>query len=293
MLTYYLFRLAAFICPRLPPRVGYWLFARAGDVAFALTAKKQTTYFFNLRRVLGNTASPTQTNAIARRAFQNLAKNYYDLFSAHGMTKEKIRAQLAAVHGFEHITEALQAGKGVVAGSAHFGAWDLFINLTAIHLNTHVVVPNERLQPPQLFEFILQLRNSQGIEMVPLDVAPRALIKALRAGQIAGLAFDRDLTQTGPYVMFFDHSARMPDGAVQLALKYNVPVVMGFSVRQPDNRSIVYIEPPLWFEKTGDLERDIHTGVQRMAQVMEKYIRQYPDQWLMFQKIWEMEISNS
>jgi lauroyl/myristoyl acyltransferase len=41
------------------------------------------------------------------------------------------------------------------------------------------------------------------------------------------------------------------------------------------------------FERTGDSERDIHDGVQKLAAIMEKYIRQYPDQWLMFQKIWE------
>jgi KDO2-lipid IV(A) lauroyltransferase len=58
-------------------------------------------------------------------------------------------------------------------------------------------------------------------------------------------------------------------------------------VRQPDNRSVVYVEPALVFEKTGDMARDIQAGVQQIANVLEKYIRQYPDQWLMFQKIWE------
>ena len=88
-------------------------------------------------------------------------------------------------------------------------------------------------------------------------------------------------------VNFFGQPARMPDGPVQLALKFGVPVLIGFSVRQPDNRSIVYIEPAVTFEETGDSERDIHDGVQKLAAIMEKYIRQYPDQWLMFQKIWE------
>jgi lauroyl/myristoyl acyltransferase len=35
------------------------------------------------------------------------------------------------------------------------------------------------------------------------------------------------------------------------------------------------------------MQRDIKAGVQKMARVMEKYIRQYPDQWLMFQPIWD------
>jgi lauroyl/myristoyl acyltransferase len=287
MLTYYLFRFAGFVCPLLPTRFGYWLFTQFGDLAYFFTAKNQTTYFKNLRNVLGEDASPDQMHTVARRAFQNLLKNYYDLFHWHRMTKDQVRAQLVALYGFEHVESTMKQGKGCIAGSAHFGAWDLFINLTAAYLDAHVVLPNERFKPEKLFQYILSLRTSQGIEMVPLDIAPRALIKALRAGQVAGLAFDRDITQTGPMVSFFGQPARMPDGPVQLALKFGVPVLIGFSVRQPDNRSIVYIEPAVTFERTGDSERDIHDGVQKLASIMEKYIRQYPDQWLMFQKIWE------
>ena len=286
-MTYYLFRFAGWLCPRLSTRLGYWLFARLGDLMFLVTAKKQTTYFSNLRHVLGDDAPPAQINAIARRAFQNLLKNYFDLLRGHRLSKEAIRAELTDVHGMEHLENAMQQGKGLIAGSAHFGAWDLFIHLAATYLNAHVVVPNERLEPEKLFQYILDLRKSQGIEMVPLDVAPRALIKALRTGQIAGLAYDRDITKTGPVVNFFGKPAQMPDGAVQLALKFGAPVVIAFSVRCPDNRSEVFIEPPLEFVKTGDAQRDIREGVQRIANVMEKYIRQYPDQWLMFQKIWD------
>jgi len=286
-MTYYLFRFAGWLCPRLPTRFGYWLFARLGDLMFFFTAKEQTTYFYNLQCVLGDDARPAQMNAVARRAFQNLLKNYFDLFRWHGISKEEIRTQLAGLHGFEHIENALKQGKGVIAGSAHFGAWDLFINLAAAYLDTRFVVPNEHLKPEKFFQYTLNLRASQGIEMVPLDVAPRALIKALHDKQIVGLAFDRDITKTGPFVNFLGRPTQMPDGAVQLALKYGAPVIIAFCVRLPDNRSEVFIEPPLQFAKSGDAQRDLREGVQKLADVMERYIRQYPDQWLMFQKIWD------
>ncbi|MGE5262895.1 MAG: lysophospholipid acyltransferase family protein [Acidobacteriota bacterium] len=286
-MIYYLFRLAGFLCPLVPDRPGYWLCARVGDLVFLLTAKKQRTYFYNLRRVLGEDAPPARVNAVARLGFQNLVKNYFDLFRGHAMTPDKIRAQLAGVEGMEHLQNAMAEGKGVVAGSAHFGSWDMVLQLTAVHLHTEVVVPNERLKPEKLFQYVLALRKSQGIDVVALDVAPRMLIKALKRGHIAGLAFDRDITKTGPVVDFFGKPTQMPDGAVQLSLKYGSPVVIGFSVRQNDNRSYVYIEPPLKFEKTGNLEMDICHGVQQMAAIMERFIRKYPDQWLMFQPFWD------
>ncbi len=286
-MSYYLFRFAGLVCPLLPVRFGYWLFARFGDLVFLLTAKRQRTYFYNLKCVLGAQANPAQSNAIARRAFQNLLKNYFDLFRWHRITKDELLKQLAGLQGFEHLENAMRQGKGVIAGSGHFGAWDLVINLAAVYLETAIIVPNERIEPDRLFQYILALRRSQGIDMIPLDVAPRALIKALRNKQMVGLAYDRDITHTGPVVDFFGKPTQMPDGAVHLSLKFGAPVIIGFSIRQPDNRSTVYIEPPLEFAKTGDSARDIQVGVQRIAAVLEKYIRQYPDQWLMFQKIWD------
>ncbi len=285
-MSYYFFRFAGLVCPLLPARFGYWLFARFGDLVFILTAKRQPIYFYNLRRVLGPDAEPAQVNAIARRAFQNLLKNYFDLFRWHRITKDELRKQLAGLHGFEFLENAIKAGKGVIAGSGHFGAWDLVINLAAVYLETEIVVPNERIKPEKLFQYILALRRQQGIDMVALDGAPRALIKALRDKHVVGLAYDRDITKTGPIVDFFGVPTQMPDGAVQLSLKYGAPVIIGFSVRQPDNRSIVYIEPPLEFVRTTDPANDIQAGVQRIAAVLEKYIRLYPDQWLMFQRIW-------
>ncbi len=286
MLKYYLFRFASFLCPLIPDAVGYWLFARAGDLAYFVAAKNQTIYYFNLRRILGEQASSAELESVARRGFQNLFKNYFDLFRSHRLTRERLEAQLAGVDGMENLQNAIAQNKGVIGGSAHFGTWDMILHLAAIYLQIPIVVPNERLKPEKLNQLILDLRKSQRIEMVPLDVAPRALIKALRGGQMAGIAFDRDVTQTGPVVTFFGQPAKMPDGPVQLSLKFGSPVVIGFSIRQKDNRSYVYIEPPLTFEKTGNPEADICAGVQKMAAIMEKYIRKYPDQWLMFQKIW-------
>lgn len=287
MVAYYLFRLAGLICPLLPGRLGYWLAARAGDLAFYLAGHRFKFYWSNLRRVLGDGAPPELMNSTAQRAFQNLVKNYFDLFRTHGMTPEQIKAQLSDLEGMQYLQQAAVEGRGVVAGSAHFGSWDFLLQVTSVYLKTEIVVPNERLKPEKLSRYVMSLRQSQGIKVVAIDIAPRAIIKAIRSGHIAGLACDRDITRTGPIVQFFGHPARMPSGPAQLALKYGAPVIMGFSVRQPDNKSRVYIEPPIQLAKTGNMEADICAGVQKMASVIEQWVRQYPDQWLVFQKLWE------
>lgn len=285
-MTYYLFRFLKFACPLLPSRFGYWLFARLGDAVYAIIAKPDSIYFQNLRRILGVSASPDLVRTTARRGYQNLLKNYFDLFRAHGINKEKLKKQLAGVEGFEHLEGAMKQGKGVIAGSGHFGAWDMVIHLTGIYLDTKVLVPQEHLKPEKMFQLVMSMRREQGIDVVAVENSPREILRALKAGRIVGLAYDRDITESGQIVNFFGAPARLPDGAVQLALKYNCPVVIGFAVREPDNRARVMIEPPLRFERSGDAARDLRSGVEKIAAIMEKFYRAYPDQWLMFQKIW-------
>jgi KDO2-lipid IV(A) lauroyltransferase len=215
-----------------------------------------------------------------------LLKNYFDLFRAHGINQEKLKKQLASVQGIEHLEGAMKQGKGVIAGSCHFGAWDMVIHLTGIYLDTKVLVPQEHLKPEKMFQLVMSMRREQGIDVVAVENSPREILRALKAGRIVGLAYDRDITESGQVVQFFGAPARLPDGAVQLALKYGCPVIIGFAVREPDNRARVMIEPPLMFERSGDSARDLRAGVEKIAAIMERVFRADPDQWLMFQKLW-------
>lgn len=285
-MSYYLFRLLGLLCPWLPTRFGYWLFARCGDAVYAFSAKPDSIYLKNLARVLGADTSPQQVRATARRGYQNLLKNYFDLFRSHGINKEKLKKQLASVEGFEHLEGAMKQGKGVIAGSCHFGAWDMVIHLTGIYLDTKVLVPQEHLKPEKMFQLVMSLRREQGIDVVAVENSPREILRALKAGRIVGLAYDRDITESGQVVNFFGEPARLPDGAVQLALKYGCPVVIGFAVREPDNRARVMIEPPLMFERSGNSAQDLLAGVGKIAAIMERVFRKNPEQWLMFQKLW-------
>jgi len=274
-MSYWLFRLATALAPLLPPPFGYWLFARAGDLLYLFDASGRARHIKNLKRVFGDDAPRARLNDHTRKAYQNLLKNYFDLFRGHRLTPQQVRAQLADVSGLELLEAALAQGKGVIGGSAHFGNFNLFLHLTAVSLKDRyeIVVPVERIRPARLFEFLKGLRASQGIHIVPVDTASRLLIKTLRAGQIIGLALDFDPTGSGPVVNFFGAPARLPDGAVALSLKYGAPVIAAFIRRMEDNRSAVAIEPPLQFENTGDLARDTLKGVEQVARLLEKWIR--------------------
>lgn len=290
---FYLYRLAVVIAPLIPPRVGYWIAARIGDLAFYANAPARKQYAKNLRRVVPTGTMGREFDTIVRNGFENLVKNYFDLFRGHSMRPKQLDAMIEEIIGMNHLESAFALKRGVLGGASHFGNFDMVIHLVANRFREihEIVVPMEHLKPEKLHEFVLKLRSAQGIEMVAIENAPRAILKALRGGNFVGLAIDRDVTESGTIVNFFGQSARLPDGGVQLALKFNIPFIVAFSRRTKDDRSVITIEPPLWFEKTGNDARDVRAGVEKVAQLMEKWFRAYPSQWLMFIPFWENDKS--
>lgn len=290
-LTFWLYRFVIWFVPLLPERVGYALFAAAGDAAFFFNLGARRAFEKNLAHVLGPDAPRGERERIARHALRNSMKNYYDLFRSHRLTEAQVWAQLEWVTGLEHLDNAIALGKGIAGGSAHFGNFNMFVHLTALHFKHkhEIVVPVERIKPPAVFELLTRQRAAQGIELVPSDTAARLIVKKLRAGAALGLAVDLDPTHTGPIVNFFGAPAQLPDGAAALAVKYNAPLILGFIRRLDNNKCAVTIEPPLELERTGDLAKDTRAAVEKIVARLEFWIRQYPEQWLMFQPVWEQD----
>ncbi|HST04786.1 MAG TPA: hypothetical protein VLQ48_08620, partial [Chloroflexia bacterium] len=53
--------------------------------------------------------------------------------------------------------------------------------------------------------------------------------------------------------------------------------------------SVVMVEPPVELEHTGDRDEDVRVNMQRIAEILERYIIEAPDQWVVLQKIWDKD----
>jgi predicted LPLAT superfamily acyltransferase len=60
-----------------------------------------------------------------------------------------------------------------------------------------------------------------------------------------------------------------------------------FIVRVPDGRYRAIIEEPLSIERTGDRETALRQNVERYVSLLERYVRQHPEQWYCFYPFWD------
>jgi len=284
-LTYYLYRLAGFLVPLVPLRLGYWVAASLGRLFYWLSLGARANVRDNVTHVLGEDASAAEVERVTRETFRYIALNYYDLFRVPTLSPAQIE-RVVKVEGWQNVERALAAGKGLIMVSVHFGNIEIVLHILLFR-GIPVTIPVERVQPEVLFQYICRVRTSKGLRLIPIDGPLLELFRALRRGEIAGLAADRDITQSGVMVDFFGTHARLPDGHVQLALRTGIPIVMGFSQRLPDNNFVARFEPPLELENTDDREHDVRVGLQKVVAIMERYIARHPEQWAITVPIWQ------
>jgi KDO2-lipid IV(A) lauroyltransferase len=282
---YLALRLAALLLPLLPFRVASALASVAGWCAYLLFPIPRRQISRNLSIVLGAPASSPLVRRAARTAFQNDARNWVDTLRIGRIQLEDIeRALEIEPGGWERLVAAHEEGNGVILVTLHLGNYDLVGQLLALR-GYALTVPVEHMRPPALYDFLTRERRSQGINTVPVEQAPRALLRAIRAGEMVAIAGDRAAAGRRVEVQLFGHTAALPRGPVSLARRTGAPVIVACGVRRDGGyRGIVSDQVPI--QRTGDAEADDRENAQRLAGVFEDVISRFPDQWLMFDNPW-------
>ncbi len=283
-ITYFLYRLAGATVPRIPPRLGYPLFAALGGVTHRVNAGARANVRNNLRHILGPQASETQVNRLARATFNYLSYNYYDLFRLPSLSADQVN-QAVSVSGWENVEAALGLGKGVVMTSAHFGNIEVVLYAMLLR-GVAITIPAERIDPPELFEYICNLRMSKGLKLIPVDGPMIDLFRTLRKGGVAGIAGDRNITEEGSEVTFFGHRTVLPDGHVRLAMKTGSPLIMGFSQRLGQDRYQAHFLPHFPIPKEGTEAERLAAGMAYIVHGMESAISAAPEQWTVTVPMW-------
>ncbi len=147
-----------------------------------------------------------------------------------------------------------------------------------------VVLPHKH---KKVSEFFNAQRLSKGVNVMNLGNAARQCLGILKKNYVLALVGDRDFSKNGDMcIEFFGKPAYLPSGPAVFSLKTQAPIIPGFMIRNPDDTFTLKIEKPIEFKGANDKENDTKELMKRYIEVMEKYIRQYPDQWYMFRRFW-------
>lgn len=287
-LLYPAFQIAAFLAGTLPPRFGFWLCSRGGDLAFALLRGRRRITAENFARV--SCLSPTDEAVLGmvRRSFRYHGEYLYETVRLSHQSKEEVLDRVT-VHGKEHLLRALEHGKGVIFVSAHMGNMDLGA-IALAHLTGPMTIAGTALEPRQVMDRLVAQRHAKGLKMSVYASAARDVLMALRHNETVGFLVDVGVRWNGNssvVVDFFGAPAPFPAGLALLALRTGAPIVPGYAVIRPDHGVDTVVLPPMVVAATGDRAADVKACMQQVAHVMEGFVRDNLNQWYMYRPMWD------
>jgi phosphatidylinositol dimannoside acyltransferase len=275
---------AARIVPYVPPQLGYALCHRLGTIS-GPRLPAWPRVLANLETIMPGVAVAEREHA-ARRVIAGLFKNYFDLFRFHTLSPEALE-QTMIIEGAQHVERALARGKGLLVVSPHCGNYTIVFTAVIRRFNTRALLIVERMADPRVHGIMNRMRHMPGIDIEPLGPnAGRAIVRALRQNHIVALGGDRAIAENSVTVNFFGRPTPMPSGPATLALRTRAPLLTAFTNRLPDDRSWVRFDPPLLIDGSGSLQDDICDVTQKIAYIMQAYIRRDPSQWLVADPVW-------
>jgi KDO2-lipid IV(A) lauroyltransferase len=230
--------------------------------------------------------SREQVGQISRRVFQNLGVSFFEIFQMATLSREQVLDRVRLV-GEENLQQALKSKTGLVVVSAHLGSWETGLLFFCGYVQKPILGVVKKIRFAPLNRWVLRLRSRFGIEIVEKKGAMPEMRRMLRKGGVIGLLVDQSRRSEGVEVNFFDHKVTTTPAAAFLAIRCKCPVLPIFCVRDDHGRLTVVANPPLEMRRTGDLRSDVQVNTQIITDIVEKAVRQYPDQWFWVHKRWK------
>jgi KDO2-lipid IV(A) lauroyltransferase len=231
--------------------------------------------------------SPKAREKILRHVFRNLGWQLVEFCRMPRYTAENTRRWIRT-EGLEHYLAASARGRGVLVLTGHLGGWELsgFYHSLMGHPMGMVI---RRLDNRLLDEYVNNIRCMYGNRVLHKDDYARGLLTAMRSGETVGILMDTNMTPPqGVFVRFFGIMACTASGLARVALKTGAAVVPGFLLWEAaEQRYVLHFGPELLFTRSGDHEADILAATQQCNDVLEAWIRRYPDQWLWIHRRWK------
>ncbi len=241
----------------------------------------------NLRFAFGEHMEESEIERLNRRVAMHFGEMLFEVPHILRLNHANLD-RYVVLENEENLLNAMKKGKGIFVLTAHFGNWELMSAVISLCFAADGAIVARPIDFSPADRVISDLRSRFGVEIISKDRGIRKIFRAVRDNRAVGILLDQNVDwYSGVFVEFLGRQACVNKGLARMALRNGTPVVPVFSVRQPDGRYRIIFEKEVDLKRTGDRTKDIEENTAIFTGIIEKYIRQYPDQWFWFHKRWK------
>ncbi len=254
-----------------------------GTSLFYLLGRYRRVALKNLALIYGATLDARTRRRMAANVFRNFGETAAEFIKLPQMSLAQVDA-LVSVDGEEHLRAAMEAGRGVLLITGHFGNWEFlarWLNLHGYPLN----VVSRKANDPQAEKLLTDTRTEGGAQVYNRGSSARAVMGCLKKKEIVALLPDQNAGDV--FVPFMGVRTGTVDGPAIIHNRTGAPLLFSWCVRTPDDRFHITFEPPVNITPTGERAHDIETVTACINARLETQVRRFPTQWLWLHNRWK------
>ncbi len=280
---------SSLIAKNISKRCLYAIARFMGYLLGVVFLKHRRIAYQGLQNAFGKAKSSRERRRIVWGCFVLMAKSASELL--YLIHRPNFIRSTVRIKNQKFLDQVLNAGKGVVLVSAHFGNFPLMLaKLSLEGYKTAVIMrPLKEGRVEEIFEAERLRIGIKTILSIPRRACVEEAIRSLRDNYALLIPLDQNFGTAGVFVDFFGAKAATATGPVILAQRTGAAILPCFIVRQKDDSHEVIFEPPLNLEKGKDEQETVTKNIQKVTTIIEFYIRKYPSQWSWIHRRWKAQ----
>lgn len=219
-----------------------------------------------------------EKRTLCKNISENIARSMGEMLMNESY-RDRVKLFRISGPGLDVIRQSYKEGKGILLVSGHFGQWEAvrhYLRSEGIEVGA-IYRRNNNPWFDKLFSHNLAVGGTPMLEKS--NRGNLQMIKYLRKGGIFAILVDQK-HQHGEKLKFLGKDALTTTAPAQMALRYDLPIVPCFGIRNPDKFHIdIECEAPI-------PHTDILTMTQEINNRISAQIMKHPEQWYWLHKRW-------
>ncbi|PCJ18408.1 MAG: hypothetical protein COB02_10955 [Candidatus Cloacimonadota bacterium] len=230
----------------------------------------------NFQKLNGITSKPK--SELKRKYYYYFLKNIIDFYKFLVIDPEQFYKVLKIDPLFDGFLKSYEDGQGIIFAGMHLGNWELGplvgykYKVKMSSLVFHQISP--------VFESLISsLRRRYGVNLLHQRKGIKEAINRLNDGEVLIFLGDQDGTKGGHFQKLCGMTCSYPRGIELFVKKTKAKVIPSILVHDGDNYRLA-VEPDINCDEMRE-SKDFNQLHQQLKSVYEKYILEYPEQWLL------------
>lgn len=271
----------------LPPKPAINFVDRAARRIGPLTGRHRVA-LDNLRRAFPE-KTELEIKEIAVGMWGNqarLAAEYVFLDQIFDFDPDSDKPGLVEVDGIPIFLRLRDEKKPIIFFTGHTGNFEL-LPICAAAFGLQVTALFRPPNNPYIADKVLHARRTNMGHLVPSKAgAVWSLANILSDGGNVGMLVDQHF-HNGVPATFFGRKAMTSPLLPRLARQFDVDVYPARCIRLPGGRFRLQLNEKIELPRLGNGKINVDASAQMLNDIVENWVREYPDQWMWFHKRWK------